>query len=143
MNEVEMQLNLTRKFKSMRLVIGAANGLKRFYMSYPYTRNPEGTSLEVQEIVQGILDVTEGVYPFVPHFAIDMLFDLPAGYTHEEVGLWEAHEIAISDFFVYDPSIKGISAGVRWEKVIAEMLGKPVLTVDECKRQYAKMVRRT
>ena len=102
------------------------------YFSFPYSDDPKKRREQVQAKVLNALSKRFevlgfwDVVPIVPHFCFDALFNWPAGYTHEEIGLWEIELIARCDLFVFDK--ENVSSGVRWERCIAETLGKSILS---------------
>jgi hypothetical protein len=111
------------------------------YFSYPYTRSPVLTSAEIMKKVVAIVNTHKNIVPLVPHFMFDALFQFPAGYTHEEIGLWEARIISVCDAFVYDP--ENSSTGVRWEKVIAHLAGVPIFKIEEVYRNGIQIKAKT
>jgi hypothetical protein len=125
----------TRSFDGMKFTLKKRRGLHMVYFSFPYTDDTERRRREVQAKVLSALSKRREVLgfwdsvPLVPHYCFDALFDWPAGYTHEEIGLWEIELISRCEFFVFDP--ENLSSGVRWEKCIAETLGKNILTFEE------------
>jgi len=119
---IELQAPLDIIRSSMKLSL--RKRLPVVYFSYPYTDDPLRRCDEIQRIVvEAVLPKVSGrVVPLVPHFCFDALFNFPAGYTHEEIGLWEIELINRCDLLAFDPA--NMSSGVRWERSVAEMLGK-------------------
>lgn len=105
--------------------------LKKYYFSYGYTRDPKEMTEEVRGKVLAILEVRKDIYPAVPHFMFDALYNFPVGYSHPEMAYWEVEEISRCDAFVYDPYMAETSAGVKWELAIAKKFNKPIFTYDE------------
>lgn len=99
------------------------------YVSYPYSDNPQKRTKEITEWAQKILAKTDDLVLLIPHLVFDAVWLFPAGYTHEEIAVQEYKIIETVDLFVYDQN--NISTGVRWEKMYAKRIGKPILTMEE------------
>jgi len=104
-------------------------GMKVYYFSYAYSRDPKAMTKRVKEFVNQILEFRDDIVPIVPHCAFDYLLNFPKGYRFGCVTNWEFEIIKRCDALVYDPEV--FSVGVRWERAIAEGLGKPIFTYEE------------
>ena len=103
--------------------------MKLVYFSYPYSSNPTLRTREVAKLVHKILKKHKDFVPFVPHFALDALYDFPKGYTHLDFPKMEYEIISRCDLFVYSPN--RLSTGVYWELCFARWKRIPVKTYEE------------
>ena len=120
--------DLLKSIQSGALSI-ALSPLKLTYFSYPYSDSPRERTAEIRAIVHGVVRVRHDIVPLVPHLMFDAIYNFPAGYTHEEMCLWEILLIAASHQLAYVPM--EVSAGVTWERCIAKAFCKPIFTVNE------------
>lgn len=108
------------------------------YCSYPYTKDPKGTTAEINKKCKEIYEATipngNDLILLIPHNVFDHVYDFPVGDSNSWMSILELGLIERCDIFAFDPA--NVSTGCHWEKTFAELIGKPITTYAELKEGY-------
>jgi len=107
-----------------------------FYLSYPFSDNPDTRTEEAIRIARRILALFPNSFVIVPHITFNPLLPLSLGQPRDRflrIAEAELETIARCDALIIGVPIEEIPdrSGIFWEVAFARQRGIPVFTLEE------------